>query len=194
VTQLAVILAGGASRRMPGGKPSAVLAGTTLLARAVASARSAGLTPVVCARIGTALPELAVEVWREPATDGRPHPLAGIAWAVERAKTPIVVLPVDLPLLPPEVLEQLAAQRGAAVLAAGGRPAALVARVLPSSAAALRQAAAQDAPTLRALIEAGAVPVDLASCTATSAEVALMNINTPADLLLAAEHLRRPPD
>ncbi len=147
--QIGVILAGGASRRLPGGKPAALLAGRPLLGHAVDLVRAAGLEPVVCARASTELPPVDAPTWTEPKAgpDHAPHPLAGVAFALERAAAPIVVVPVDLPFLPAPVLAALAgAPAPGAVLGVQGRPAALVAGLSPTLAPELRAAAMAGAP------------------------------------------------
>lgn len=179
----AVILAGGASTRLPTGKPGAALWGSTLLELAVETVRLAALTPIACARPQTELPVTAAEVWREPATGRPPHPLAAIAWCLERGGEPLVFLPVDLPLLAPDVLRAVAdasGESGLAVLARGGRPAALIVRATPEHAPALAQAAAAGAPVLRTLIELGAGTIDCP--LPLDGRDPLTNVNTPQDL------------
>lgn len=191
---LGVVLAGGASKRMPEGKPAAVLAGQSLLARAVAVVRDAGLEPVVCAPQGARLPEVHAPRWIEATEADAPrHPLAGIAWALEHAAAPIVVLPVDLPFLPSSALRDLAAAPSpGAVLGTGGRPAALVAQLHPHLAAPLRAAAREGAPALRTLLALGVTISELrVEPGSLSAAEALLNVNDPATLAeaerLAAE-------
>lgn len=194
-----MVLAGGRATRMQGNKAGAVLGGRTLLDRAIALVRAAGLEPRICVREGTVLPTsaelLADAVWREPAageTAGDAHPLAGLAHAAATANEPIVALPVDLPLLPSEVLRGLATHPAAAsVIGVNGRPAALVARVDASCVAALKAAAAEGAPALRSLVDLGAQVVEFAELAPT-AEVgrSLTNVNGPADLA-AVERLLR---
>lgn len=192
--QLGVVLAGGASRRMPGGKPGAMLAGTSLLERAVATVREAGLGPVVCARAGTPLPEASATRWIEATPDDAPrHPLAGIAWALEHAAAPIVVLPVDLPFLPAAALRALAgAPSPGALLGRAGRPAALVACLYPHLAPQLWAAAASGAPALRTLTDLGVQVVDLDGLPAGPVgPAALLNVNDPATLADAEREVRR---
>lgn len=178
-----MILAGGASSRMPAGKPGAELWGSTLLALAVATVRVAQLTPIVCARATTPLPAVDAELWREPGdVDARPHPLAAMAWCLERAGAPLLFLPVDLPLLPPEALAAVAAAGGGpvpAMLALEGRPAALVAAASPAHAEALAAAAQAGAPVLRTLAGLGAALVQPPSIMGPRA---LTNVNDPSDL------------
>lgn len=188
------MLAGGRATRMGGDKAGAVLGGRTLLERAVDIVRAAGLEPRVCARASTVLPHVAgleaAAIWREPSATGRrdddPHPLAGVAYAARTAGAPIVVVPVDLPLLPPDVLRALAAWPATApatIIGVDGRPAALVARISPSLAAPLAQAARHHAPALRSLVSLGAQVTDLADLApAVDATRALTNVNDPGDL------------
>src|SRR4051794_28956460 len=122
-----VVLAGGAGRRMGGGKAIAMLAGRPLIVWAIDALRAAGLDRLaVAAKPDTGLPPLDAEVWREPAEPR--HPLAGVTHALDRARDDVLTLPVDLPLVPPEVLRRLAAAEGVAVVRAGGRLHPLVAR------------------------------------------------------------------
>lgn len=190
---IGVILAGGTSRRMPGGKPSALLGARSLLARAVDLVGEAGLHPVVCARAATALPPTEATIWVEPADASAPHhPLAGIAWALTQAGAPIVVLPVDLPFLPPAVLAALATEAApGAVLGAQGRPSALVAGLHPQLAPALLRAARAGAPTLRTLTESGVRIRELDDLPSAPDPVALMNVNDPAALAEAEAILQR---
>lgn len=192
--RLGVVLAGGRATRMGGDKAGVLLGGRTLLERAVEIVRAAGLEARVCARATTPLPPVPGldfdAIWREPADEGRadaPHPLAGLAHAAAAAGEPVVALPVDLPLLPAAVIRGLAAGPRVgtrpAVLAADGRPAALVTRVGPAHAAALAAAAARGAPTLRTLVSLGAELIELVDLDPTADAVrALTNVNHPDDL------------
>lgn len=186
-----VVLAGGASRRFPGGKAGQLLEGKTLLARAVHAVRAAGLSPVVSARAATELPATGAERWDEPATAPQ-HPLSGIAYALERAGAPIVVLPVDLPLLPPAVLYALAsAPAPGALVGLGGAPAALVMAVDPSLAPALHAAAQAGAPALRTLAGLGVPIIELATLAPGADPAALTNVNDPLALAQVARQLAR---
>ncbi len=192
--RIAVILAGGRATRMGGAKATAQLGDETLLARAVRLAREAGLEPVVCARGETALGATDAEVWREPAADGSPHPLAGIAAALERAGAPILALPVDLPFLTPTLLQALAARSGPLAVVgesagAGLRPAALVLRADPSLAAPLRAAAVAGAPALRTLTAQRATLLSVAELDPSAGEHTLLNVNDAAGLRRAEQLL-----
>ncbi len=175
---------------MPGGKAGAQLDGRPLLAHAIDTARTAGLEPVVSTRADAVLPPTAVPVWPEPHPSGPAHPLHGIAAALDAAGEPIVVFPVDLPFLPPAALGALAASGSDAVLASAGRPAALVARLSPALAPALREAAASGAPALRTFVALGAELLDLADAAPAAPPHALLNVNDPAALAEAERLLR----
>lgn len=187
-----VILAGGASTRMPGGKAHARIGGRTLLQRAVDTVHAAGLEAVVSSRAQTALAlPPGVERWDEPETGQTPHPLRGVASALDQSSGPVVVLPVDLPFLPAEALSALAAHRGQAILATGGRPAALVARLDPSLSRPLAAAADAGAPALRTLVDLGVALADLMHLAPTAPPHALLNVNDPATLAEAETLVRR---
>src|SRR3954469_21115776 len=110
-----VVLAGGAASRMGGAKVTALLAGRPLVAWVLDALRDAGFEQrAVVAKRDTVLPELHVPVWLEP--DEPRHPLAGVAYALECARDDVVTVPVDLPLVPPELLRALAAAPGCAVV------------------------------------------------------------------------------
>lgn len=200
--RIGVVLAGGLATRMGGDKAGARLGELTLLANAVATVTAAGLEPRVCARASTVLPEVQglsrCAVWREPepapGQENHAHPLSGLAYAAAQAGEPIVALPVDLPLLPPAVLTQLACQQmPLAVLGSGGRPAALVARVGPAHAPLLADAAAAGAPALRTLVALGAAVLELADLApGTDPDQALTNVNRAEDLLGLRPALRPP--
>jgi molybdopterin-guanine dinucleotide biosynthesis protein A len=138
---IGVVLAGGAGRRIGGGKPGRLLAGRPLASYpAAALARVCGRVAIV-AKPGTDLPALAgVERW-----DGEPaeprHPLTGIVHALERAGgEAVLVCAADMPFVTPEALR--------ALTAAGRRDAVAVADGVLQPVLALYTAAAL--PTLRA--------------------------------------------
>lgn len=113
---LAVVLAGGRSRRMGRSKAAALLAGRPLATWVLAAATGAGLKAVVVAKPETELPTLAVPVWQEPAAPS--HPLAGLVVALERAAPrPVIALACDMPFVTPALLRRLAdADAGANVV------------------------------------------------------------------------------
>ena len=109
-----VVLAGGRSRRYGSPKARARLAGLTLLERALAILRAAGLEAGVIANRADDLPHdpptPAVPV-RPDLTPGA-GPLGGLhaalAWARERGDAGVFLLGCDLPLVPPALVTRLA--------------------------------------------------------------------------------------
>jgi molybdopterin-guanine dinucleotide biosynthesis protein A len=108
----AVVLAGGRSTRFGGDKRRAVLAGADLLSRALSTARA--VTPQVVLAVGRG--EGGAFSAHAPVVedaDGDVGPLAGIAAAMRAVETAwCVFLPVDTPLLPPDLLRALSALAG----------------------------------------------------------------------------------
>ena len=154
-----------------------LLAGRPLLAWAIDALRGAGLERVaVTAKQGAPLPDLGIEVWREPPEPR--HPLAGVRAALERAGAEILTLPVDLPLVPPSAVRALldAALHGAVAVVAcpGGRVQPLVGRFTPAAYDHLPVTGrATDA-----VLALDPVLVDLP-------EDGFLNVNAPADLVAA---------
>jgi len=156
-------------------KAGVVLVGRTLLARAVESARAAGLETVVVSRAGVALPDVDAEVVLEPDVPDR-HPLHGVLAALDRAGRPVVALAVDTPLVGPALLRELASSDApAAAFRTDGRVQPLPCRVTPAAAPALRAALARGAGVGAALADAGAAFLD-------ADPSAFLNVNRPEDL------------
>ncbi len=105
-----VILAGGAGRRIGGGKPQRLLAGETLLARAVRRARSWSEEVLVAARQGGDLTD-------DPAIEG---PLGGVAAALALGGD-VLTIPCDMPFLPEDLVARLHGDAAATLAASGGR-------------------------------------------------------------------------
>ncbi|MEO8687038.1 MAG: NTP transferase domain-containing protein [Solirubrobacteraceae bacterium] len=173
---IAVILAGGRSRRMGSPKALIELGGRPLLAWALAAALEAGLETVVVAKPGSALPPLDVPVWPEPERPA--HPLTGVVAALERAAPrAVVVLACDMPFVPPELIARLAALDAVAAAPPGE---AFPARYETGALPALRTGLEREAP-LRAVL-AELAPVEVAA----GGEHALLGINDPETLARAA--------
>lgn len=122
---LVAILAGGEGRRMGGGKPLRMLAGATLIERAVEQARTWSDMVVVCVRE----PGQAGAAGAEEVLDGSGEgPLAGLESALSHARTVgadvVLTIPCDMPLLPPDLRERLEAAlepgAGAVIAGSGG--------------------------------------------------------------------------
>jgi molybdopterin-guanine dinucleotide biosynthesis protein A len=176
---LAVVLAGGMSRRMGSPKASVPLAGRPLIAWPLDAARAAGLEAVVVAKPGAPLPPLDVAVWEEPAEPA--HPLVGLIAALERAGRPIVALACDMPFVSPALLSRLAAAEGVAA----PRGEAFPARYEPSSLPALTEGLASEAALRDVLAQLGAAVVE-----ADPEELA--GVNDPAALEAATRRAAAP--
>lgn len=177
----AIVLAGGAGRRLGGtDKPALVVGGQTLLDRAVAAAAGAGAAQVVVAgpRRDTAIP---VTWTREDPPGG--GPLAGLAAglaALDVAPDAVVVLASDLPRVSSALVVRLLAGLGpdvdaVAVVDAAGWVQPLVAayRAEPLRAALDAVGDPRNRP-VRALLEHLRV--------ATLADDGAADIDTPGDL------------
>jgi len=196
---LGIVLAGGLGERLGGGRVKAleVVAGRTLLARAIERIAAAADDWCVAAPRGLDLP-----VAPERRVDDAPGiegPLGGVVAALERrAGRPVVVLGVDFPLLEPGALEALAEHLGeaSAVLPAPhGAPQPLVAvysadaaRAISAAAArgerSLRRAALALDPRLLGDADLAALPGGLAS---------FLNVNTPDERVAAERALAATP-
>lgn len=148
-TTLGVVLAGGAGKRLGGGKATVELAGRALIEYPLAALAEAGIEALVVAKLDTALPPLEVPVLREPAQPR--HPLLGIVTALRAAAgRPILAIACDLPLLPPALLAALAAAPEPLVVAApGGDPQPLLARYAPELLPELESALTRREPLRR---------------------------------------------
>ena len=174
---LVAVLAGGRGRRLGGAKPTAVLAGRTLVEWSLAAAREAGLEAVVVAKAATPLPAIEVPVWIEP--DEPSHPLLGLVFALERADGPVVAVACDMPHVDGNLLMELASGDGM-VAARADHP--FPARYEPAALPVLRDVLAREAPAREAL--AALAPAELG---APAHE--LLGVNTAAELAEAAKRL-----
>ena len=181
-----VILAGGEGRRMGGAdKALLVLAGETLIARAVARlepqverlAISANGNPARFAALG--LPVLPDADRRGPLSGL----LSGLIWAADHGAVALVTAPVDCPFLPPDLVPRLwlAGNGGVAMATSGG-----------SLHPTFGLWPVRLATPLAAFLTSGAKPrvrdFALAHGMATAAfpdDGAFANLNTPEDLTRA---------
>lgn len=146
-----VVLAGGAGRRIGGGKAIRELGGKPLAAYPAAALQAVCERVAIVGKAGEGVPELeGVELWDDEPAEPR-HPLTGIVHALERANEPILVCAADMPFVTPEALRSLMASAGsaqAAVAVAGGKMQPVLAVYAPAALEALR-AAEPDAPLTR---------------------------------------------
>jgi molybdopterin-guanine dinucleotide biosynthesis protein A len=147
------ILAGGAGSRMGAPKAGVELAGRALIEHGLAAARLARLSPLVVARADSELPPLRQSVLIEP--EGPRHPLNGIVAVLEHAREPLVVLACDLPLVPADLLAELARRRAPFAMPLAPRPQPLVARYSPGLLPRLRGALAHEEALTRVALELG---------------------------------------
>ena len=127
------------------------LGGRPLISYPIAAARSAGLEPLVVAKAASALPQLDCAIVTEP--DEPTHPLTGIIAALEHVGEPIVAIACDLPLLPPDLLTELASRSAPLAMPANPRPQPLVARYSPELLPRLRAALVMGEPLVKLAAE-----------------------------------------
>lgn len=171
------MLAGGAGRRVGGGKPLLLLHGRPLIEYPLAALCEAGLEAMVVSRSDVVLPALGVPVVHD-ASPVR-HPLAGILAALDHAGgRAVLVVAADMPFLEAPLLRAIAgADPAAPVVAAeaAGALEPLCARYSPAVRDALERALGAEAPLRRTL--AGLSPATVA----TRPEV-VASLNTLDDL------------
>jgi len=123
---VAVILAGGAGRRMGGDKPCQRLHGHRLIDIATAYVEISGLPFAVAVRRFGQIPDLGAQQILDADVDG---PLGGLLaaldWANSRHAEAVITVPCDMPLLPEDLFERLRSEHrrhgGPIVAASGGR-------------------------------------------------------------------------
>jgi molybdenum cofactor guanylyltransferase len=179
---LAVVLAGGAARRMGGAKMTAPLAGRPLVAWPLGALRAVLDAVVVVVKRDTPLPALDVPVWVEP--DEPRHPLAGVVHALREADgRAVVVCAGDMPVVQPSTLRRLASATGASLVVRGGdRLEPLLARYQPADLAVLERAAKEGRPATAVVAELGAEVVD-------AHPDSMLNVNAPDDFAAAERAL-----
>lgn len=179
----AILLAGGCSSRMGQPKAAMVLGGKTLLQHQVEKLRTLGIT------------EILVSGWKDcpPGTefipDLYPHkgPLSGIHAGLCRIRnSAALVLPVDMPLIHPDTLQELAACHGAfpiTVLEKDGFPEPLAGIYDKALAADCEHILQGDRYSPRQLFfRAGILPIPY-----TGDPARLMNCNTPEEFRQMAQ-------
>ena len=179
---LGAILAGGRGSRLGGAKATAEVLGRPLLAWSLDALRAAVPDVVVIAKPATPLPPCDAPVHRDEPEDF--HPRHGIVSALRRAGgRTVVVVPCDMPLVPPALLEVLldVVEDGApaAMPRSEGRVHPLCAAYAPAALAVLEAADAGEPLTLT-LDRLGA-----AVLAADAAADRMLNVNTRSDLAVA---------
>lgn len=193
-----VILAGGSGSRIGGAKAGRKLAGRTLLDHAIDIARRWSADPVLAVAEPGSDPRLGVRQTRD--REGIAGPLGGIAAALDETlrlgARRLMVLPVDMPFLPVDLLPKLSAaldrqaNAGCAVASADGDryPVCSLWRAGPL-AAALPGYVASGERSLRGLVRLlGGIDVEWSD---PDAGTAFFNINTAADLERAEKMIGR---
>lgn len=171
-----VILAGGAGRRIGGGKPDRLLGAETLLARALRRARSWSDDVLVAAREGG-------DITDDPAIEG---PLGGIAAALALGGD-VLTIACDMPFLPDDLPTRLKSDAAATVAFSGGRLHPVCALWKAGALARLPTYLATGRRSLTGFAEAvGYEPVEWPVAPFDP----FFNINDEADLA-RAEHLLR---
>lgn len=113
-----LVLAGGEGRRIGGGKPLRRLGGSTLLERALATARGFSDRVAIAADVTEIGPQDVPVLADLPDCHGPLGGLAaGLAWAGEGR---LLTLPCDLPFAPADLLDRLAAVDAPVVVPASG--------------------------------------------------------------------------
>ena len=180
------ILAGGMSERLGQAKPTAPLAGHTLLEHPLAALQEAGLETVVVAKADTPLPAIDLTVWHEAAEPV--HPMLGVVTALERAADrPVLACACDLPFVTAPLAAWIADRDAAlAVPRAGGRLHPLFARYTAALLPPLRAALERRSSLHETL--GGLDPLILSEEELVrfgDPARLLFNVNTPSDLAQA---------
>ena len=121
----AVVLAGGEGRRIGGGKPLRMLGERTLLERATAQASRVSDAVAVAVRDPAQVAGLedAMLIPDAPWEGPLGGLAAALAFAREAGRAAVLTLPCDMPLVPPDLADRLAAalaDQGAALASSGG--------------------------------------------------------------------------
>jgi molybdenum cofactor guanylyltransferase len=184
---IGVILAGGVGLRIGGAKPSVALRGQALIRYPLDAMKLAVSDVAVITKATIVLPSLeGVMIWIEP--DVPDHPLLGICEALALAGgRSVLVCPVDLPFVTPELLTALAGARPAglkAVVAAyRGVPQPLLGCYQPVAAPLLAKAAQRGASLEDAMRSLRPALLEVHD------ETQLFDVDTPDDLLQASAML-----
>ena len=185
------MLAGGQGRRIGAPKATLELGGMLLLEHPLNAFAHAEIEAVVVAKLGTSLPPLPIEVWREP--DEPTHPLRGIVTALEHAEgRAVLVCGCDMPFVSPGLLTSLATTDAPLVVPqAGGRLHPLLARYEAGLLEPLRKALDELRPLQETVAELEPALLDEAELhDLGDPDLLLFNVNERADLEEAERILR----
>jgi molybdopterin-guanine dinucleotide biosynthesis protein A len=185
-----VVLAGGAGRRIGGGKATVALNRRPLISYPLEAVWRALGNVAIVAKLDTELPNVpGAAVWIEPPQPR--HPLTGIVHALSLAEgRPVLVCAGDMPFVTPELIRSIAwtdpGPAPAVVARSQGQLQPLLACFRPAALRPLAEAARDPNIALRDAVAA------LHPCPyeVDDAEL-LFNVNTPDDLLQAAAMLGR---
>lgn len=167
-----VILAGGEGRRIGGNKPARLLAGQSLIDRALARARTWSDAVTVARREDD-----------DPAIEG---PLGGVAAALAPGGD-VLTIPCDMPFLPDDLPTRLVSAKAATLAASGGHLHPVCALWKAEAAAGLPAYLATGRRSLRGFAEA--VGYDVVQWPAAPFDP-FFNINDEDDLARAEALLR----
>ena len=188
-----VILAGGEGSRLGGGKPLRILGGERLIDRAVRQARMWSATLAVAVRDAAQVRGCKVEVIQD--REDVEGPLGGLAsalqFAVERQCELLLTIPADMPFLPDDLLNRLAApiaDQSCALSSSGGHVHPVCGLWKVSAADQLEVYVATGRRSLRGLAEVvGCAVVEWPSEPLDP----FFNVNTPEHLAEAERRLSR---
>ena len=183
-----VILAGGAGRRLGGGKAGRVAAGRPLAACAADALAAVAETVAIVGKSGEGLPDLpGVERWDDEPREPR-HPAMGIVHALDRAGgEPVLVCAADMPFVGAgecAAIAEAASPSRAVVASAGDVLEPLLGLYPPAALGALHDGALRGAPMRALAAELDPLRVELPAR-------ALRSVNSESELRLADGELRQ---
>src|SRR3954447_5209771 len=187
VAVIGAVLAGGLGRRMGGAKQAAMLSGRPLASYPVSVLGQVCEQVAIVCKPDTALPDIdGADRWDEPPEPR--HPVAGIAFALERAGAPVLVCAADMPFVTTDACRSLIEAAGgagavdAAVAVSAGVLQPVFGLYAPSALEPLR-AAEPDAPLTDTVAALEPVRVALPPRLVRS-------VDTPEELAEAEAELR----
>jgi molybdopterin-guanine dinucleotide biosynthesis protein A len=186
-----VILAGGEGRRIGGEKPLRKLGPMRLIDRALELARRWSDVVAVAVREPSQTPSLTAAIIEDEQIEG---PLGGLAAGLKFARTKgypsVLIVPADMPFLPPDLLDRLVArigQSGCAMASSGGQAHPVCSLWRTSALGQLDDYVSSGGRSLKGFAAlAGAVEVEWAAGAADP----FFNINSADDLAEAEKQLR----